>query len=201
LRDCAKWLSWVRFFPAAELGALIRHNPKEVPELQIKKRTAAVVVAAAVGSLAVGGAAWAWISTSGSGSASATATADAGTVTLTGSAEITDLDTPAAVTINGTATKKNRHITSVTVAINTEATGLPAGCDPDWFEVRLGTSGPFGDSVEAPAGATGHTFAVADVEDANIVPNVFVQLKNADEDQGACVGGASLENLLSLTAA
>ncbi|GIE99696.1 hypothetical protein [Paractinoplanes rishiriensis] len=164
--------------------------------MQTKKKTAAVAVAAAVGSIAVGGAAWAWIAAQGSGSASATATATAGTVALTGTASITDLDTPSAVQIDGTATQKNRHISSVTVAINPDA-DLPEGCEASWFEVRQGNSGDFGPTVTVTAP---FTFAVANQEYENIVPNVFVQLKNADADQGACVDDAELNELLTLTA-
>jgi hypothetical protein len=163
--------------------------------LQIKKKTAAVVAAAAIGSVAVGGAAWAYIVSTGTGSASATTTATAGTVALTGDATIADLDTPAAVVVNGTASANNRRINNVTISINSAAS-LPSGCLPAWFELRVGTSGAFSSTVTAPAN---HTFATAGTEDEDIVPNVFVQLKNVDADQSSCVSGAPLTSLLSLT--
>jgi hypothetical protein len=139
--------------------------------LKITKK-AAVIATAAVAAVAVAGGAWAYIVTTGSGSGTATATADSGSVVFTASAAITDLATPADITINGTSTKANRHVGALALAV----TAAPPGCNVSWFQIT------------GPGAYTGHTFAGTSSEPVSN-GDYKITLLEEDADQSSCLTG------------
>jgi hypothetical protein len=68
----------------------------------------------------------------------------------------TDLDVPATITVKAASSKKNRHISSVTIAL--DADDLPTGCKAEWFTFSNGAATAANEISTAPAW-TGHTFA------------------------------------------
>jgi hypothetical protein len=167
---------------------------REDSALQLKKKTA-IVAAVAIGSVAVGGAAWAYVTATGGGAASATVNAETATVSLSGSATIIDLDDPVSVKINGTSSLANRHINGVRVTINPAAT-LPAACNRDWFKVS--SNGV--DYASTADTATPFTFVDTNPKPDFIPDVVKVKLVNdPNADQTACLA-QSPSNLLTLLA-
>lgn len=154
--------------------------------MHFKKKTA-VVTAATVGVVVAGTAAWAYVTIGGSGAGNATTAANDATLSgLTATAAITDLDVPATITVKAASSKKNRHISSVTIALGT----LPAGCNASWFTLSNGTDEASGGPITTAASWGGHTFTGTSEEPlAN--PGLDITLANASNaKQDACLGGS-----------
>jgi hypothetical protein len=155
--------------------------------LHFKKKTA-VVTAATVGVVVAGTAAWAYVTIGGSGAGNATTAANDATLSgLTATAAITDLDVPATITVKAASSKKNRHISSVTIAL--DADDLPTGCKAEWFTFSNGAATAANQISTAPAW-NGHTFATIG-EETLADPSLGITLANASNaKQDACLAGS-----------
>jgi hypothetical protein len=138
--------------------------------LQLKKK-AAVIAGSAVAAIAIGTGAWAYVSAAGTGTGTATTSTAPATLTLHATATITDLETPAAISVDASSTKANRHISHLTVSLGT----LPDECAGTTFVVST-PSTPFG----------GYTFP--DTSTHTLDPHQTITMKNNDADQKDCVG-------------